>query len=136
MSNLLRDLFTGQKYLSINGKSKHLNTDIEYNEDNPGLGLVVENGNRLLALGGYKNSFSEPSYYLGAGLKKRFGDDLYIEPGLIGGVVTGYENKLTPMLLPSLGLGIKDVGKLNLMYAPEYEKNPAVLMMNLNIPFE
>jgi len=136
MSNFLKDLFSGKTSLNINGKSKHLNTDIEFNEDNPGLGLTIENGNKLLALGGYKNSFSEPSYYIGAGLKKRFGNDLYIEPGLLGGVVTGYDKKLTPMVLPSLSFGIKDYGALNLMYAPEYHDNPATVMMNLSVPFE
>jgi outer membrane receptor for Fe3+-dicitrate len=84
MSDYLKGLLTGKRYLTVNGASKHLNTDIEYNEDNPGLGLTFEDGNKLLTLGGYKNSFSDPSYYLGLGYKKRFGNDFFIEPGILG----------------------------------------------------
>ena len=49
--------------------------------------------------------------------------------------MTGYEDSLSPMILPMLSMGLKDIGAVNLMYAPEYQENPAVVMMNLSIPF-
>lgn len=133
---LLDIILNGSYALDINGKSKHLGTDVRYNEDNKGLGLTASKDGRFLTVGGYNNSFNIPSYYLGGGIKKRYGNnDFYIEPGLMGGLVTGYEDNLTPMILPILTAGLRDYGALNLMYAPEVkDKNPATLMMNYSIP--
>ena len=138
MPDLIDILLNGDYKLDINGKSKHLGTDVKYNEDNAGLGITASKDGKFLTAGGYKNSFSEPSYYLGGGVKKRFGNNkAYIEPGLMGGVVTGYEDNLTPMILPMLTAGLYDYGALNLMYAPEVkDKNPATLMLNYSIPFK
>ena len=137
-NELINILLDGDYYLNVNGVSKHLNTDIKYNEKNPGLGLMAVKDGKFLTAGGYKNSFSDPSYYVGGGVKKRYGSkDAYIEPGLIGGLVTGYDQKLTPMLMPMLSAGSNDYGALNLMYAPKVEnQNPATLMINYSIPIK
>lgn len=137
-NSLLDILYNGDYSLNVNGKSKHLGTDEKFNEDNPGLGLMAEKDGKFLTAGGYKNSFSKPSYYLGGGVKKRYGGkDLYIEPGILAGLVTGYEDKLTPMVLPMLSLGSYDYGALNMMYAPRVkDKNPATLMFNYSIPIK
>lgn len=130
-------LFEEPKYsLSINGFSKHLGTDQEYNEVNPGIGIIKHTGDKSYATAGYyKNSFSEPSYYAGLGYDEKFGDDYYAKLGVVAGVVSGYKRKLTPMVLPKLSLGMKNKGEVNLMYAPEYkDENPETLMLNYTVP--
>jgi hypothetical protein len=138
--------------LSLNGWSKHLddviqfnaqtkkNEAVKFNEVNMGAGLNYEWGedsNRKYITGGYyDNSYGEPSYYAGGGIKKRFGKDYYTDVGLLGGVVTGYDKKFTPMVLPTLTFGQKDKGAVNFTYAPKTEKNPRTLMMNLEVPFK
>ena len=135
MSNFLKDIFSGKKSLNINGKSKHLNTDIEFNENNLGIGLTSETPTSLATLGYYKNSLGKDSVYAGAGVKKRFGKDLYLDLGIVGGGVTGYDKAITPMALPMVSIGLKDMWKINLLMAPKYKDNPTTLMMNLGIPF-
>ena len=127
-------------YLDINGLSKHLGTDDEYNERNYGFGVTREEVKddlvKLLTAGGYNNSFSEPSYYAGAGMAKRFGKgDYYADLGGMVGGITGYEKAIEPMAAGLLSLGKKDLAKLNMMYAPETEKSPSLIMMNLGLPF-
>lgn len=127
-------------YLDINGLSRHLNTDVEYNERNFGLGITRETELdkviKILTAGGYKNSFNKPSYYAAAGIAKRFGNEHYADLGVIGGAATGYDKKLSPMAALIAAIGKKDFARLNMMYAPKTEKNPALLMMNLGIPFK
>ena len=127
-------------YLDINGLSKHLNTDVEYNERNYGLGISRETVKdkivKILTAGGYKNSFNNPSYYAGAGIARRFGNVNYLDLGVIGGAATGYDNKISPMAAIMASVGRKDFARLNAMYAPKTEKNPALIMMNLGIPFK
>lgn len=138
MNALLDLLYNGDYYLDVNGKSRHLGTDVQYNENNPGFGITAAKDGKFLSAGGYKNSFSEPSYYLGGGLTKRFGDkDFYIEPGVMAGVVSGYEDKLTPMVMPMIRAGLWDMGTLNMLLAPKVEdRNPTTLMFNYSIPFK
>ena len=127
-------------YLDINGLSKHLNTPVEYNERNLGFGVTRETQDdsliKMLTAGGYKNSFNNPSYYAGGGLAKRFGTgDYYMDIGGLLGGITGYDKAVSPMAAGLLSVGKKDLAKLRMMYAPETEKSPSLLMMNLGIPF-
>jgi hypothetical protein len=135
MSDLLDILQNGKYSLNINGKSKHFNSLHQLNEDNPGFGITAEKGNSFITAGGYENSYFDPSFYAGIGYKNRFGNQFYIEPGIIAGLVTGYKDSLSPMILPMVSIGHSKLGALNLMYAPEYQENPATLMMNLSFPF-
>ena len=128
-------------YLDINGLSKHLNTDVEYNEKNTGFGLTREVQNdslvKMLTAGGYKNSFGDPSYYAGGGIAKRFENDTYYaDVGALLGGITGYEKSISPMAAFLLQLGKKDLAKLRMMYAPETDKSPSLIMMNLGIPIK
>jgi len=133
-----------QIYLDVNGISKHLSSDKEYNERNFGLGLSYETRKKAddliktYAIGGYKNSYNDPSYYAAAGLSKRFPitKNLYADLGGAAGLVTGYEGGINPMAMPMGAIGLKDLWKLRMMYAPETEKNEATLMMNLGIPIK
>ena len=129
-------------FLDINGLSKHFGGQEEYNEVNPGIGVTRETEKdkvvKALMAGIYQNSFEDPSAYVGGHIAKRFGDDYYMDLGLSGGLITGYkEQELTPMAALMMQLGKKDLGRLKLQYVPSIEaKEPAVLMMNLGIPFE
>ena len=128
-------------YLDINGLSKHLNTDVEYNERNIGLGLTRETVDddliKILTAGGYNNSFGDPSYYAGGGIAKRFeNNDYYADVGALLGGITGYEKSISPMAAFLLQLGKKDLAKLRLMYAPETDKSPSLIMGNIGIPFK
>ena len=128
-------------YLDINGLSRHGNTDVDYNEENPGFGITRETVNdgvvKALMAGYYKNSFEDPSMYAGGHLAKRFGDNYYADVGLSGGLITGYEDALTPMAALMMQLGKKDLGRLKFQYVPKIKsKQPSLLMMNLGIPFK
>ena len=128
-------------YLDVNGSSKHLGTDYPYNEKNDGFGLTAENNDsnliKMLTAGGYKNSFSEPSYYAGGGLAKRFGvGDYDVDVGGIAGGVTGYNKSLSPLVAALLAIEKEKLGKLRFMYAPETDNNPSLIMMNLGIPIK
>jgi len=131
-------------YLDINGASRHLGETEGLNERNLGAGITLEKrklASRIIAsltAGGYKNSFNENSFYAGGGLAKRFnmGKSLYADVGGVAGVVSGYDRKLEPMVMPMVSLGLKDLWKLRLMYGPETDKNDALLMMNLGIPIK
>ena len=131
-----------QLYLDINGLSRHIDTDEDFNERNVGAGLSYETRKRAsdiiksVGIGGYKNSYGDNSYYAAGGLAKRFGKDLYADVGGVGGVVTGYEGGINPLVMPMVSLGMDDLWKLRMMYAPETKENPATVLMNLGIPFK
>lgn len=127
-------------YLDINGLSKHLGEDQSLNERNYGFGITREKESnrlvRMLSAGGYKNSYGDPSFYAGAGIAKRFGKEYYMDVGAIGGGITGYENKVSPMAAGLVAFGKKNLGRLNLMYVPRNDKTDPLLMMNLGIPIK
>ena len=127
-------------FLDINGLSKHFGGDQEYNEVNPGIGITRETENdkvvKALMAGVYENSFEDPSAYIGGHLARRFGDDYYMDLGVSGGLITGYEEPITPMAALMMQLGKKDLGRMKLQYVPSIEaKEPSLIMMNLGIPF-
>ena len=128
-------------YLDINGLSKHFGGQEEYNEVNPGIGITRETEKnkvvKALMAGIYENSFEDPSVYVGGHLAKRFGDDYYLDLGVSGGLITGYEdNPVTPMVALMAQIGKKELGRLKLQYVPSIEaKEPSLLMMNLGYEF-
>ena len=137
------DIKASQYYLDINGLSKHLGSDVKYNERNYGAGLTLEditsnNLVRSLTAGGYKNSNNRNSYYAAAGLGKRFplSRNVSADLGVMAGGISGYGDGISPALMPTASLTIEDIMKLRLLYAMETESNPSVLMMNLGIPFK
>ena len=137
-------------YLDINGLSRHSESAEEFlgktradaiggswNERNYGLGVTAKEGNTLYSLGGYMNSFNEPSIYAGMGYEFPLSDKYDISLGALAGIVTGYEEPITPMVLPKLSFGLGDFGNINFMYAPEYkDKSPEVWMMNFSVPIK
>ena len=146
-------------YLDINGLSKHFGEpsnvpDYAYNERNPGFGLTYESPKnkwiRGAQVGGYKNSFNDPSYYLAGSLARRFGNKYYADLGGFAGIATGYDKakatvngkeydftdpykKITPMAGLLANAGIKDKARLGVKYVPGKK---GLLMMNVGIPFK
>lgn len=129
-----------EMFVDINGMSKHFGGEQQYNETNPGLGLTIENVDdrlvKALMAGKYKNSYGDPSYYVGGHIARRFGRNYYADLGVAGGAITGYAGKkITPMAAVMAQIGKKDLGRLKFMYVPRVEdKDPSLLMMNLSIP--
>ena len=128
----------------VHGTSKHLSgrvDDYDYNEKNNGFGIELEENRnkviRAIEAGGFENSYGDTSFYVGGKLAKRMGDKVYIDVGAKTGLVSGYSNgKPKPYVGGLVSVGVKDFVKFNLMYTPKYKKDPAVLMMNLGIPFK
>lgn len=144
LTNSMADV---QYYLDINGVSKHLSNDydVDFNENNKGGGITLEqkeknNLIRMLTAGGFKNSYNNNSFYAGGGLAKRFymngPKSPYLDIGGVAGGVTGYDKAVSPLVMPMMSLGMDDLYKLRLMYAPETKQNPATLMGNVGIRFK
>src|SRR5687768_9933665 len=79
----------------VNGRSFHIDAAEEWNEDNWGLGIEREfdassRWVKVALVNGLKDSFGEPSYFAGGGVKRRFrvGSDLYVDVGVIGFLMT------------------------------------------------
>ena len=114
----------------INGKSFHVDSTYEWNEDNYGFGLEYEFAKesrwRPIALvSGFRDSNDEMSYIAGGGLHRRlleaeaFGG-LYLDAGVNAFLMTRQDvndNKPFAGILPSLSFGNRRVG-FNLTYLP------------------
>jgi hypothetical protein len=126
----------------INGFSRHIDdraTTKELNENNYGLGLVFDlpdRDNLYATTGFYKNTFYKASVYAGIGLKQRFGHRQYIEPGIVGGLVTGYVNNIDIILLPYLTFGDTERGSISILYGPKTNYSMESIMINLSIPLK
>jgi hypothetical protein len=129
---------SGQLWLDINVTSIHGKDTWEYNgkegaynENNFGLGLgyqVSDFGE--WKIGFYENSYNKTSVYAGM----RFRTNLllgFIEdptwvfaPGLTLGVITGYNDTpeearaLNPVILPSIDIGHRSIGRMNVGFLP------------------
>ena len=89
-------------WLSIGGGSVHACHSCGYNNVNPGLGLQHDINKDLRVLGGvYYNSYSRVTVYAGAGYQPwQYG---IMRFGVMGGLVTNYDNLKVPvMLLPAV----------------------------------
>jgi hypothetical protein len=113
----------------VNGRSFHLDAAEEWNEDNWGLGIEREFDTssrwvKVALANGLKDSFGEPSYFAGGGVKRRFRmhSDLYVDVGVIGFVMTREDvnhNQPFPGLLPAVTIGRRRVA-VNVTYMPEF----------------
>jgi len=112
----------------LNGRAVHVNAAKEWNENNWGVGVEREFNPRarwvkVALANGFKDSCDELSYMAGGALKRRFrffSDDLYVDIGVVGFVMTRQDvnnNRPFPGALPALTFGTKHVA-LNLTYMP------------------
>lgn len=114
----------------LNGKSYHLNSSYDWNEDNTGLGFEYEFTQRsawktLVMANGFRDSVDEMSYMAGAGLHRRlFETDklngFYVYAGINAFVMTRQDvngGNPFPGILPSISVGNRKMG-FNLTYLP------------------
>jgi len=121
----------GQLDLVVSGRSYHVNSEYDWNENNYGLGLEYQfdsssrwiwsaNGNAFL------DSQNNMSYMAGGGLKRRLFQSerlagLYLDAGLVAFLMARADiNDYQPFpgILPTLSLGIRNIG-INLTYLPK-----------------
>lgn len=113
--------------------SYHLDRSEEYREINPGLGLEFGMNDRWsLVAGVYNNSFGRASEYAGATYMPwqwraaRF--------GTVMGLVTGYESRPVPVVLPALSIEGTDFG-VNVVVSPKHGDSPGGLGFQLKWRF-
>lgn len=122
--------------LLVNGKSEHLEglPGTTLNEHNWGLGLQYdfepwqEHWVPSLHIAGFKDSFSNPSYYAGAALSRRFmlsqpQTNIHFDLGLITFLMTRkdyHNNKPFLALAPLMTLG-NDKVSINMTYVPKVD---------------
>ena len=89
----------GRLFVQVNLASYHpgADSDDDFNEFNPGLGLEYHFENFFIAGGFFENSIDKVSTYWGAGTEHTIGAD-WFGLGVIGGVVTGYDDGFSPRL--------------------------------------
>jgi len=114
----------------INGKSYHINSTYDWNENNLGLGLeysfdTQSRWKKTVMVNGFRDSSDAMSYMAGGGLHrrllatKRFAN-FYIDAGVTAFVMTREDvndNRPFPGVLPSLSLGNRYAG-FNMTYLP------------------
>ncbi|MDJ0711388.1 MAG: hypothetical protein QNJ14_13420 [Woeseiaceae bacterium] len=114
----------------IFGKSYHLESDRNWNENNSGLGIEYvfgggETWTAIAMMNGFRDSTDNMSYMVGAGLHRRLYQSeqlagFYVDVGLNAFFMTREDidnNKPFPGILPSISLGTEKVG-MNLTYIP------------------
>lgn len=114
----------------VNGKSYHVNSTYDWNENNFGLGIEhefdsVSAWRTTVMANGFRDSTDNMSYMAGAGLHRRlFETDrlsgFYIYAGLNAFIMTREDvenSKPFPGILPSVSIGNEKVG-FNLTYLP------------------
>lgn len=118
-------------HLVINGKSFHVDSDYDWNENNYGIGVEYEFNSRsrwikTAMANGFRDSQDNISYMAGAGLHRRLFvterfADLYVDTGINVFLMMRRDiddNRPFPGLLPSLTLGNR-YGGINLSYVPK-----------------
>ena len=126
----LSSAMAGKTSAIINGKSYHLNSSYDWNEDNYGFGVEYEFEQesvwkKVVMANGFRDSTRKVSYMAGAGLHRRLYETdalagFHVYAGINAFVMTREDvngNKPFPGLLPSIMIGNDHVG-FNLTYLP------------------
>ncbi len=121
----------GQLSAVVNGKSYHVGSSYEWNEDNYGLGVEYQFASRsrwkaVTMANGFRDSNDDMSYMAGAGLHRRLLESerlagFYFDVGLNAFLMTRKDvndNRPFPGILPSLTVGNRHMG-INLIYLPK-----------------
>ena len=122
----------GQFDLVINGRSHHINSDYDWNENNIGLGIEYEFDRKspwIWSLNGnaFTDSLNNMSYMAGGGLKRRLFQSAspagyYFDAGLVAFVMSRADfNDYLPFpgILPTVSFGTKNIG-FNVSYVPDF----------------
>ena len=121
----------GDLSLVLNGKSYHVNSSYDWNENNSGVGVEYQFGTesrwkKSVMANGFRDSNDSMSYMAGVGLHRRLIQSeriagFYLDAGLSAFVMTREDvngNKPFPGVLPSLSFGNRYAG-FNLTYLPK-----------------
>jgi hypothetical protein len=121
----------GDLSLVLNGRSYHVNSSYDWNENNSGVGLEYQFGTesrwkKSIMANGFKDSTDSMSYMAGVGLHRRFVQSerlagFYLDAGLSAFIMTREDvdnNKPFPGILPSVSVGNRYAG-FNLTYLPK-----------------
>jgi Antimicrobial peptide resistance and lipid A acylation protein PagP len=121
----------GNLDIVVNGKSHHINSRYDWNENNLGLGLEYEfSGSsrwvKSLHANTFMDSLENMSYMAGAGLKRRLFDTdryagFYIDAGIVGFLMARKDmNDYRPFpgVLPVVTVGNRYAG-MNITYLPK-----------------
>jgi len=126
-------------HLLVNGRSIHLDSNENLNEDNRGLGIEYDFDKRgnwinLINFSSFKDSKNETSNYLGAGTKLRAEtsgpDPWHFDIGAFAFIMTrkDYKNNQPFIgILPLLSFGSELVG-INMTYIPAFSENQTDLI--------
>lgn len=122
----------GQLDFVVNGRSYHVNSDYDWNENNLGLGLEYQFDSSspwLWSLHGnaFVDSGDNMSYMAGGGLKRRLFQSTspagyYFDAGLVAFVMSRADfNDYLPFpgILPTVSFGMKNLG-FNVSYVPQF----------------
>ncbi len=122
--------YAGEFSAVINGKSLHLGSDEDWNEQNYGLGIEYHFSTQshwkpVVMANGFRDSDDNMSYMAGAGLHRNLYsterlNGLYVDAGINAFLMTRKdvnENRPFPGALPSLTVGNRHMG-LNVTYLP------------------
>ncbi len=128
---LPRNADAGSLDIVINGKSHHVNSKYNWNEDNLGLGLEYEFAGssrwiKTVNANTFVDSLENMSYMAGAGLKRRLLmtdrlGGLYLDAGVVAFLMSRKDindSRPFPGLLPTLTFGNRYAG-VNLTYLPQ-----------------
>ncbi len=128
---LLGSAAAGSLDIVINGKSHHINSRYDWNEDNLGLGLEYEFDSRsrwvrTLHANSFRDSLENMCHMAGAGLKRRlFETDrlggLHFDAGVVAFLMSRKDindSRPFPGILPAVTLGNR-YGGVNLTYLPK-----------------
>ena len=120
----------GESHLVINGRSSHIDSTYDWNENNIGLGLEYQfeqksAWRRIAMANGFRDSTDVMSYMAGFGLHRRLYETdrlggFYVYGGLNAFVMTRDDvdgGEPFPGILPSLSVGNRNFG-VNLTYLP------------------
>jgi len=115
----------------LNGKSYHLDSTYDWNENNTGLGLEYQfiqksAWRKVIMANGFRDSTNNMSYMAGAGLHRRVYEThklagFYVYAGLNAFIMTRDDmddGRPFPGILPSLSIGNEKIG-FNLTYMPK-----------------
>lgn len=110
-------------YLQINLASHHVDSEIDFNEENFGLGLLWKTDYGMVSTGYFKNSLDNDSVYLlyGLGTKGK-----WIRFNIFAGAASGYESEqfgnVVPVLIPMISIG--NLSRFNVGVLPKTPESP------------
>jgi hypothetical protein len=117
-------------WLSLGGGTVHFCQSCAYNDFNPGIGIQKDYSDDLRLIGGsYYNSFYKATFYGGASYQPlQYG---LFRFGIMGGVVTNYNNLHVPvMALPAVSIEGDKIG-VDILGGPSIGNRPGLITANL-----